>query len=145
MSILVSLKHFTVKEMCSLPMTISSSYRPTLSGCGQFLSSSLNVYGFILYFVISDSLMILLTSSRTASPTYTIKVNFKSPHLPFESECPTCTENCLSISGGHSVSVRIPGIHGRTSPCVPHYSIKMPLLLITEVEIFLFGTCLRLA
>jgi len=29
-----------VNEMCSLPMTISSSCRPTRSGIGQLLSSS---------------------------------------------------------------------------------------------------------
>jgi hypothetical protein len=31
----------TTKEICSLPSLISSSYLPTLSGAGQFLSSSL--------------------------------------------------------------------------------------------------------
>ena len=29
-----------VNEMCSSPMTISSSWRPTLSGCGHSASSS---------------------------------------------------------------------------------------------------------
>lgn len=57
-------KKITVKEMWSLPTTISSSCLPTRSGKGQSLSSS---------FVILLSSIILFNSVRIAGPTLTRK------------------------------------------------------------------------
>ena len=112
------------KCLCSFPMMISSSYRPTLLLFGHFLSSSLKTRN-----KIDESIIPLLKTTARLQLTgrshfhwlsfWVPQGRVHSHRPPFGSNSPPYNWSCCSSVGGHRHETQTQRTRGRTCLCAP--------------------------